>query len=233
MACKAFVLRTFLAAATALAFVQPVAAGSYKVDPAHSNVGFSVRHLVGRVTGSFQEFSGSISYDADSPEKSTVSATIKAGSISTGNDRRDNHLRSGDFFDVEKYAEISFNSTSARQEGDRLMVTGDLTMHGVTRSVTMPIEVLGTGVHPMAKVPVAGFSAELKLNRSDYGVNSWTDPAGIVGDEVKITINIEAMGAKSANPCNPCGGKNACNPCGAKNACNPCGAKNPCNPCGE
>ena len=86
------------------------------------------------------------------------------------------------------------------------------------------------GIHPMTKAGVAGFQAELTLKRSDFGVNSWTDAAGILGDEVRVTLLIEA-GADSGNPCNPCG-KNPCNPC-AENPCNPCGSKNPCNPCGE
>ena len=98
-----------------------------------------------------------------------------------------------------------------------LMVTGDLTMHGVTKQVVMSVEVLGVGTHPMTKAAIAGFSAELKLNRSDFGVNSWTDMASIVGDEVSITLLIEAA-AVMENPCNPC------NPCGkGKNPCNPCG----------
>jgi polyisoprenoid-binding protein YceI len=229
------VAAAFLIGAAAL----PAQAIVYDIDASHSNVGFSVRHLVSKVRGSFNVFTGTLSYDPAAPGKSSVMATIKVSSINTGNERRDNHLRSNDFFGTDTYAEIAFKSTSAKKEGDRLMVKGDLTMHGVTRSVVLPIEVLGLGEHPRSKQPIAGFSAELKLNRSDYGVNSWTDPAAIVGDEVTVSINIEAGKAKDANPC---GVKNACNPCGEKNPCgaknpcaskNPCSAKNPCNPCGE
>lgn len=186
----------------------PGEALTYKIDTAHSNVGFSIRHLVSKVRGSFDQFSGTLHYDPEAPGKSKVSATIDVSSIDTGNDRRDDHLRSPDFFGVENYPTITFESTGARKDGDRLMVTGDLTMHGVTRQVTLPVEVLGTGVHPRSKEPIAGFSAELKLNRSDYGVNSWTDPTGIVGDEVSVTINIEAVKAEDPNPCNPCAGEN-------------------------
>jgi polyisoprenoid-binding protein YceI len=164
-------------------------------------------------------------------------ATIQTASINTANAQRDKHLRSPDFFDAEKYPEISFKSTGAKKAGDRLMVTGDLTMHGITKSVVLPVEVLGVGTHPMSKAPVAGFTAELILKRSDFGVNNWTDVAGILGDEVKVTLNIEGVGGKMQN--NPCAKdmKNPCNPCakGMKNPCNPCakGMENPCNPCAK
>ncbi len=208
-------------------------AETYSIDAVHSSVGFTVRHIFSRVSGEFTDFSGAIMYNPDHPEKSSVEATIKVASINTNDGRRDNHLRSPDFFDAEKYPEIMFKSTGAKKQGDNLMVTGDLTMHGVTKTVVMPVEILGVGTHPMSKAPVAGFAAELTLKRSDFGVNNWTDTAKIVGDEVKVSINVEAAGmSMAANPCNPCGknpcGKNPCNPCGK----NPCG-KNPCNPCAK
>ena len=203
------------------------AAQTYSIDPVHSSASFSIRHIVSRVTGKFNDFHGTIVYDPDSPANSSVTANIDVASIDTGNERRNNHLRSADFFDAEKYPEITFVSTSVEKKGEMLMVTGDLTMHGVTKQVVMSVEVLGIGTHPMTKAALAGFSAELKLNRSDFGVNSWTDMASIVGDEVSITLLIEAA-AVMENPCNPC------NPCGkGKKPCNPCGeGKNPCNPCG-
>ena len=209
---------------------------TFQIDPVHSSVGFSVRHIFSRVPGTFTNFSGSVVYDSDHPENSSVNAIIQAASVNTENGRRDNHLRSPDFFDVEKFPEITFTSTSVKMEEDRLMVTGDLTMHGVTKSVEMPVEVLGVGPHPVSKAPVAGFAADLEIKRSDFGVNSWTDPAGVVGDEVRIVLNIEAAGKamwNPCNPCNPCGGNNPCNPCGGNNPCNPCGGNNPCNPCGN
>ncbi len=197
-----------------------------KIDASHSNVTFSIRHIVSQVRGSFTDFSGTIHYDQKNPGKSTVEATIKTASINTNNGRRDDHLRSPDFFDAEKYPTITFKSTKAVKKGDKLMVTGNFTMHGTTKEITIPVEVLGVGTHPMTKAPVAGFVGELTILRSDYGVNSWTDAAGILGDEVKIALNIEAAGmGKGANPCNPCAAKNACNPCAAK--------KNPCNPCAK
>ncbi len=221
--------RTFSATILVLLLAGSGSANSYKVDPAHSSVEFSIRHIVSRVTGSFTDFSGSIMYDPEQVEKSTVEATIQIGSIDTRNEKRDNHLRSPDFFDAKKYPEMSFKSTGVKKQGDKLLATGDLTLHGVTKSVVLTVEVLGTGVHPMSKAPVAGFVGETVIKRSDYGVNNWTDATGMLGDEVRISLNIEAAGTKGANPCNPC------NPCGkAGNPCNPCGkADNPCNPCGK
>ena len=219
--------RTFSATILVLLLAGSGSANSYKVDPAHSSVEFSIRHIVSRVTGSFTDFSGSIMYDPEQVEKSTVEATIQIGSIDTRNEKRDNHLGSPDFFDTKKYPEMSFKSTGVKKQGDKLLATGDLTLHGVTKSVVLTVEVLGTGVHPMSKAPVAGFAGETVIKRSDYGVNNWTDVTGMLGDEVRISLNIEAAGTKGANPCNPCG-KNPCNPC------NPCGkADNPCNPCGK
>ena len=174
-----------------------VGAETYAVDLSHSSVGFSIRHLVGRATGHFNEFSGTITYDPASPQTTSFSGIIQANSIDTGNERRDNHLRSADFFDVAKYPRIEFASTSV-QKGveDRLEVTGTLSLHGVTKPVTFPVEVLGVGVHPMNGKAVAGFAAELTVKRSEYGVDNWTDAAGVLGDEVKITVLIEALGGE-------------------------------------
>lgn len=210
-------------------------AETYKIDPVHSTAGFSIRHIVSRVNGSFTDVSGMINYDPKSPEKFSAQATIKAASINTNNGARDKHLQSPDFFDAAKYPEITFKSTKAKKKDDLLMVTGNLTMHGITKSIVLPVEILGLGVHPMSKAPVAGFAAEMTLKRSDFGVNSWTDMASVVGDEVKITLNIEGAGGKDqGNPCNPCakGKANPCNPCNpcAKTKANPC---NPCNPKGK
>ena len=230
---------------TILAFAALTPAGSsfaaqeYSIDLPHSSVSFSVRHIVSRTAGKFTDFAGSIVYDAKNPNKSSVKATIKMASIDTDNERRDGHLKSDDFFNVEKYPDMTFMSSSVKAKGNMLMVTGDLTMHGVTRKVVLPVEVLGVGTHPMTKASVAGFQADLTVKRSDFGVNTWTDAAGVLGDEVKVTLLVEALASSGKmigkNPCNPCG--NACNPCG--NACNPCAdknpcaKKNPCNPCGE
>lgn len=181
---------------SALLFVGVGRAETYKIDTAHSNVSFSIRHLVSRSTGGFDDFTGTIMYDPANPAKMSVDATIQTKSIDTDNERRDNHLRSDDFFNVEKYPTITFKSTSAKKEGDKIMVTGNFTMHGTTKSITLPVTVLGTGKHPRNQAPIAGFETELTLKRSDYGVNSWTDAAGVLGDEVKVQITIEAVGPK-------------------------------------
>ena len=201
-----------------LASMGAASAETFEIDPSHSTVGFSVRHIFSQVEGQFDEFSGTIHYDADHPKKSWVKATIKVSTVDTRNEKRDNHLRSPDFFDVEKYPEMTFESTKVVAKGDALLVSGKLSLHGVTKKINFPIRVLGVGEHPMMAVPVAGFSAETVLMRSDFGVDSWTDGANVLGDEIAIRLNIEALGAKTgkaaANPCNPCGGKNPCNPCG-------------------
>ena len=168
-------------------------AATYSIDAVHSGVGFTIRHIVSRTSGSFTGVSGTIDYDPDHPEASAVMATIDVASIDTNNESRDAHLKGADFFNAEKYPTITFSSTGATKKGDRLMVTGDLTMHGVTQRVVLPVEVLGVGVHPRSKAAVAGFSAQTVLKRSDFGVNSWTDVAGVLGDEVTVTLNIEAV----------------------------------------
>lgn len=171
-------------------------AETYKIDTVHSSVEFSIRHLVSRTSGHFNEFSGTIMYDPAHPEKMSVDATVQANSIDTGNERRDNHLRSDDFFGVEKYPTITFKSTSAKKDGDTILLTGDFTMHGTTKTITLPVTILGLGKHPRNQAPVAGFETETVLKRSEYGVNNWTDAAGVLGDEVRVRITIEAIGEK-------------------------------------
>ena len=177
-------------------------AETYEIDAAHSNVLFSIRHIFSQVQGGFSEFSGTVVYDPKTPEESSVRAKISTTGINTGNERRDNHLRSPDFFDAAQYPEITFESSKVEMHGDKLLVKGDLTVHGVTRSIVLPVQVLGVGMHPMAKAPVAGFLAEAIVKRSDFGVNNWTDKANILGEEVKILLNIEAL-AKKQSPDQP------------------------------
>ena len=169
-------------------------AETYQIDRSHSSVGFRIRHIVSRVTGTFADFSGTVVYNPDEVDSTSVQAVIKTVSIHTNDEKRDNHLRNSDFFDAERYPEITFESREVKKDGERLMVTGDLTMHGVTRTVVLSVEVLGLGIHPGSKAPVAGFAAELTLKRSDFGINSWTDAAGVLGDDVRVTLNIEAKG---------------------------------------
>ncbi len=181
---------------TAILLAGQALADMYSIDKVHSSVGFSIRHLVGRTSGRFNDFSGALQYDPKQPAKTTIEATIQVTSIDTDNEKRDNHLRSPEFFEVDKYPTMSFKSTGAEKKGDRLLITGDFTMHGVTRSITLPVEVLGTGTHPRSGAPLAGFETLIILKRSDYGVTNYTDPAGVLGDEVKVNLTIEAQGEK-------------------------------------
>lgn len=174
--------------------VAAVAADTYNVDQAHSTVGFSVRHIFTRVPGEFNDFDGTIVYDAANPANSKVDFTVQAASIDTDNERRDGHLKSADFFDVEKYPTLTFKSKKVTGSGNDLQVTGDLTIRGVTKEVTVPVEVLG------AAGGKAGFATEFQINRQDYGVqwNRAMEGGGtILDDEVTIRIDIEADKAEA------------------------------------
>ena len=170
-----------------------VAATTWTVDKAHSNVDFSVRHLMANVRGHFADYDGVIVMDAD-PAKSSVEFTIQSKSIDTANEQRDTHLRSADFFEVEKYPAITFKSTAVKKTGDNAYeVTGPLTMRGVTKVVTLPVTFLGEAKDPWGNLK-GGFSLSTVLNRKDFGIN-WNkalDQGGfILGDEVKVEINLE------------------------------------------
>jgi polyisoprenoid-binding protein YceI len=174
-------------------------ADTYQVDPNHSTVQFSAKHLlISTVTGKFKEFSGTISYDDKDITKSSVSGTIKTASLDTGVADRDNHLRSADFFDVEKNPEITFKSTKIEKSGDDATVTGDLTIKGVTKEVKFPATVNGPIKDPWGNSRL-GFSFNLEINRMDYGI-SWSktmDSGGmVVSKEIKIQIDGEAVAKK-------------------------------------
>ena len=182
------------------AFALPVgAADTFTIDKAHSQVGFRVRHLISKVPGRFTDFSGAITADAAAPTAATVSFTIQATSIDTDNAQRDKHLRSADFFDVEKYPTIEFKIRKVTPTGkDRYDVAGSLTMHGVTREVTLPVVFLGLAKDPWGSER-AGFEIATTLNRKDYGIvwNQTLDTGGLLlGEDVEISINIEAVKAK-------------------------------------
>ena len=176
------------------------AAEPFVVDKAHSEANFQVRHLVSRVSGKFDDFSGAISVDRANPAASSVEFNIKTTSIDTGNDNRDKDLRGANFFEVEKFPEISFKSTSIKASGkkDVYDVTGTFTMHGVTKTVTLPVEFLGFIKDPWGGER-AGFTTHMTLNRKDYGIN-WNktlDNGGtLLSDDVDITVNIEAAKSK-------------------------------------
>jgi polyisoprenoid-binding protein YceI len=169
-------------------------AQTFEIDPVHSSVGFTIRHIVSNVKGRFTDFSGAIVYDPKKIENSSVNVVIKAASLDTDNEKRDNHLRSPDFFEVEKYPEIIFKSTKVVKEGEKYILHGLFTMHGVEKSVSFPFEILGVAPGP-GGVQRAGFEAETKLNRKDYGIiwNRTLDQGGLLlGEEVKINLSIEA-----------------------------------------
>lgn len=175
------------------------AAETYVVDKGHSEAGFKVRHLVSKTAGRFADFSGRIQVDPAKPEASTVEFTIQAASIDTNEPSRDKHLKGADFFDVQKYPEITFRSQRVKPAGkDRYEVIGDLTMHGVTKTITLPVSFGGFVKDPWGGER-AGFETELTLNRKDFGIvyNKVLDNGGtILGDDVQVAINIEAVKEK-------------------------------------
>lgn len=171
-------------------------AGTWIIDPVHSAVNFSVRHLmVSKVRGKFENFSGTITIDENG--NSAVTAEIDVNSINTGNEQRDGHIKSADFFEVEKYPTATFTSTSVKPDGDDYLLEGDFTLHGVTKPVTLKLEF--NGVNPgMGNGPVAGFEASVELNRKDFGIDidmPLETGGTVVGDKVTITLEIEAVKA--------------------------------------
>ncbi|PYQ28439.1 MAG: protein yceI precursor [Acidobacteria bacterium] len=166
---------------------------TWGIDKAHSSATFKVRHIVSQVGGSFSDFDAAINLDRAKPQSSSVEFTIQATSINTGNENRDNHLRSADFFDVAKFPTISFKSTSIKAKSkNEYDVTGNLTMHGVTKTVTLPVTFLGFA--SSGGKEKGGFEIETTLNRKDYGIlwNKALDEGGVLlGDDVKVLIDLE------------------------------------------
>ena len=176
--------------------VTPKTFETFVVDPDHSEVGFSVRHLLSRTRGRFGRFRGVVHLDRRQPERSSVQFTVEAASIDTRQKDRDGHLRSGDFFDAANHPEISFVSTSIRRTSDdRYDVTGRFTLRGFTRELTLPVTFHGVARDPWGGER-AGFSTEIELNRKEFGMvwNAALDNGGFVlGDEVRVTIDLETM----------------------------------------
>lgn len=173
---------------------------TYAIDQAHSQVGFSVKHMMfSTVRGEFTSFKGTVVVDYDNPANSTVDVTIEAASVTTRDEKRDGHLRSGDFFDAEKFPTLTFKSTLVDfKSPNDFTVIGDLTIRGVTRQVKIESEQTGHGVNPWG-MDVAGFEGKTKINRKDYGLN-WNTPLEsggvLLGDEVKITLELEMVEQK-------------------------------------
>jgi polyisoprenoid-binding protein YceI len=174
--------------------------GSYDVDPKHSYIGFRVMHMgLAEVPGAFRDFSGSINYDGKDVSKSSVNFTAKVTSVDTGVAPRDEHLRKAEFFEVEKYPDMTFKSTKVEKKGDKWEVTGDFTLKGVTKQITIPFMVNGMMKDPKGNVKM-GISAQTTINRQDYGVkwgNKLPDGTLALSDMVKIDLQLEA-GKKAA-----------------------------------
>ncbi len=187
-------LKKFIALALllgSLTFVPTGLAAEYKVDMAHSNVGFSIPILGGlsRVRGKFGEFAVTINYDEADVTKSSVTAVIKADSIDTGIAARDEHLRKADFFEVEKFPQITFKSSRVEKKGDQLLVHGTFTMHGISKEIVLPITMTGKLVNPETKAVTYGFSSNIKLDRRDYGISYQRKGAeNFLGNEVEIEL---------------------------------------------
>ena len=168
--------------------------GTWAIDPTHSSISFSVRHLmVSKVRGSFEAFSGAIVVAEDGTP--SVSAEIAVDSVNTGNEQRDAHVKAADFFDVENHPTATFVSTSVRPDGDDYVLGGNFTLKGVTKPIDLKLEF--NGVNPgMGHGEVAGFTATVVLNRKDFGVDvdmPLETGGTVIGDKVTITLEIEAL----------------------------------------
>ncbi|MFF3291437.1 YceI family protein [Streptomyces sp. NPDC003023] len=190
------------ATATAVATVDPALAaltGEYTIDPAHSSIGFTVRHaMVTNVRGSFGEHEGTLQLDGSDPSRSSASIAVDIASVDTGIADRDGHLRSGDFFDVENFPKMTFRSTSAEQlGGDKYRITGDLTIKDVTRPLAIDLEFQGSATDVYGNERV-GFEGGTEILRSDWGLtwNAALEAGGVmVSDKVKLTFDISAIKA--------------------------------------
>ena len=185
----------FLASVSAFILARSsFAADTYVIDKNHSTLGFQVRHLFAKVPGKFDDFEGKIQFDEGNLENSSVEVTIKTASVNTGVEMRDKDLRSPNFFDAEKFPEITFKSKSVKRTSDTTgEVTGDLTMHGVTKEVVLKVELLGKGAGMQGKT-TSGWEAKTSVKRSEFGLswNKMIEGTQVVGDDVDIDLQLEA-----------------------------------------
>jgi len=174
-----------------LAIPAAVRADAFNLDPVHSNTGFRIHHFgAGYVLGIIPGVSGTISYDKDNPDQDAFVVSVDVSKILTGNTKRDDDLKGPDWFDVKEYPSMDFKSTAVKKTGDaNYDVTGDLTIHGVTKSVTVPMTMTGIGKGMQGETRI-GFEAELTINRNDYGM---TNLPGAVGDDVRIDVELEGV----------------------------------------
>jgi len=191
---KRFLAPVLLSAALGAATLS-AAADTYTIDKGHSEAAFQVRHLVTKVRGHFNDFAGTIQVDPKNAEASSVEFTVQTASVASDNESRDKHLKSADFFDVEKYPVMTFKSSKIKKvSNERFDVTGTLELKGVKKEITLPVTFSGFVKTPWGG-EVAGFETQVTLNRKDFGMvwNKALDNGGaLVGDEALITINIEA-----------------------------------------
>lgn len=169
---------------------------TWNIDTSHSSIAFIARHMViTKVRGGFSKFSGKVVFDEADPSKSTAEVTIDATSIDTKEEKRDGHLKSPDFLDVEKFPTITFKSTGVTKEGSRLLVKGDLTIHGVTKSVTLEAEKEGQGKDPWGGERIA-FTARTSILREDFGLtwNAVLETGGVlVSNKIEIELDVQAI----------------------------------------
>jgi len=197
-------VRRLVAVLFVLAAAAPLtAADTYTIDKSHSDVSFQIRHFSSKVRGRFSDFEGTIQADPSRPTESSVTFTIKTASIDTNSSKRDDDLRSANFFDAAKFPEISFKSASMTSTGkDTYAVTGTLTMHGVSKQVTLPVTFLGSAKDPWGNER-ASFELNTRLNRKDYGIdwNKALDAGGLMlSDDVDVTIDLETIKKKPEAP---------------------------------
>jgi polyisoprenoid-binding protein YceI len=182
---------TLFAALSLVALASPgFAAEPYAFDPSHTSISYSIDHMgLSEMHGVFRKFDGELQLDVKDLAKSSVSVTIDVASIDTGVDKLDEHLRTPDFFDVGKFPQIAFKSTKVEPTGaNSFKLTGDLTLHGVTKSVTLNASMRTVDSHPFRKVPAAGFLATGEIKRSEFGITTYP---GALGEVVKIRIDTE------------------------------------------
>jgi polyisoprenoid-binding protein YceI len=201
-----FMTRLFVsvpAFAAVLVFAVSAQAAHYNIDDSHSHVGFTIKHLVSHVKGEFKEFGGSFEFDPAKPEDTKGTFSAKTGSISTNNVKRDEHLKSPDFFDAKKFPEITLSNLKVSKKGDaQFEAQGDLTMHGVTKPVIFEVEFGGTAVDPWGGHR-AGFTATTKVARKDFGIvwNKTLDAGGVMlGEDVMLDIQLEAVEGPAKAP---------------------------------
>jgi polyisoprenoid-binding protein YceI len=186
---------TIMSSTTQTTSIPGYVAGTWTIDPVHSEVGFTVRHMmVSKVRGRFTSFEGQF-VTGENPLDSSVTATVDLSSIDTGNPDRDNHIRSADFFDTDHHQAMTYRSAAVRRRGDGYVVDGELTLKGVTKPLTLDLELGGFGPDPFGGVR-AGFTAVGELKRSDFGVdfNAVLETGGVVvGDKVTLILEIEGV----------------------------------------